>query len=69
MKHNEGDMIPIGAGQCKCPWRKYHLIWKLNDEKKLARQRRGTKALQAQGIAWAKALSWDIGESVPGTVT
>ena len=49
MKLNEGGMISTEAGQCKYPWRKYHLIRKLNDEKKLARQRREPKALQVEG--------------------
>ena len=66
MKLNEGGMISTEAAQCKCPWRKYNLIWKLNDEKKLARQRRETKALQVEGTAWAKALSRDMAECPRG---
>lgn len=68
MKLNEGGMISTEAGQCKYPWRKYHLIRKLNDEKKLARQRREPKALQVEGTAWAKALNRDMAESAPGAV-
>ena len=68
MKLNEGGMISTEAGQRKCPWRKYHFIWKLNDEKKLARQSREPKALQVKGTAWAKALSRDMAESIPGAV-